>query len=146
MICILHVFETSLSRVLKNCSSSHSSPNAHGHHTIPSATKRITILFYCIIVVLYTVIAVCQMHPRETDIRSPLASAFELIHQGHDLSSTSAAQRMTESNSPPIRIHFLHRDAKLFHTIHSLEQKQCINFKLFTQQTLNVPSCEKYLM
>lgn len=53
-------------------------------------------------------------------ICSPLASAFELIEQSHDLSSTSAAQWMTESNGSSIRIHFLHRNAQFFHTIHSL--------------------------
>ncbi len=51
---------------------------------------------------------------------SPLASAFELVEQSHDLSSTSAAQWMTESNGSSIRIHFLHRNAQFFHTIHSL--------------------------
>lgn len=54
----------------------------------------------------------------------PLSSASELVEQRHHLSSSGAAQRMTQSDGSSVRIHLLQRDSQLLHTVHRLSSSK----------------------
>lgn len=54
----------------------------------------------------------------------PLPSASELVEQRHHLSSSGAAQRVTQSDGSSVRIHLLQRDAQLLHTVHGLSSSR----------------------
>ena len=50
----------------------------------------------------------------------PLPSASQLVQQRDHLPRPGAAQRVTQSDGPPVRVHLLQRDPQVLHAVHRL--------------------------
>lgn len=105
------------SGVFKHSSGSHPGANAHGHDAVRPAARK-------------TQERNSESRRRQQTMSvcgsrdEPLPSASELVEQRHHLSSSGAAQRVTQSDGSSVRIHLLQRDAQLLHTVHGLSSSR----------------------